>query len=784
MKILAGAPKYFPAVFVVFSTMIPLPVVSAEVPSKKVIYLSDGESSYVKRVSTQLKQELASLAEGRYKPEFLPDQNAGWVPDKAAQLLAEALSNQEIDLVIVSGINLTLAVLGHIPPSKPVIVADFIEPEFLGLPRTAKDTSGVSNLTYIAKTKGAAADFLAFRKILRFKTLHILLDDTYRRYADRVLEKIGKMDFEIKLVPASGSVSDILAAIDQEKIEALYLPPLRLSEADFEQLINGINKRKIPTFSAFGHEAVEKGVLAGRIPKFFTKFSRRVAMNADRMLQGEDAAAIAVVFELEDKMVINQRTADQIGLSIPFDVLLEAEVLFYGEPVGGEVLTLHQAVKEALASNLNFRILDEQIKSAGKDYWLAWTQYLPAVDFRLDYDINDSERAKDIPRLPKWTYQYGISLTQLVFSHPIFFQIANAKKQVKVEKLRRASTTLEITDQTVSTYLAYLSAKALHKVALDNLKAIEVNLDVAEKRRQTGAGGPEEVLRWQSELAEQKSTVLQRESEIYQARTVLNQLMNRPQDQLFLEQDIGLETVQHYIGSQYVEPYIENFKSLMIFLEYATKEALANSPEIQALQIGVEQQRNNVRSADGRFFLPEATLAGDVRHEIKHKFYQREPANPSDDWEVNLRLSYPLFDQGRRPLDSLKQRNELHRLEFFRDLRKQEVERGLRQAAYDMYTSLPSIKLRREAMASASENYEIVEKKYNEGIVNITELIDAQTNKFNRQAAAVTAIYVFLNDLSNFDRQLATYYMLATEQERGEWLQKLRQYLEQKGVAV
>ena len=231
-----------------------------------------------------------------------------------------------------------------------------------------------------------------------------------------------------------------------------------------------------------------------------------------------------------------------------------------------------------------------------------------------------------------------------------------------------------------------------------------------------------------------------------------------------------------------MQPYVHNFKSLLATLEFATQEAMVHSPEIQALDIGIEQQRNNVKSADGRFFLPEASLNGDLKHDITHEYYQPKPPNDSDDWEMQLRMTYPLFDQGRRPLESLKQRNELNRLQFARDLRKQEIERSLRRSAYDIYASLPSIKFKQEAMISASKNYEVIEKKYNEGIVNITDLVDAQTSKFNREGAAVVAIYVFLSNLSDFDRQLATYYMLATEEERQIWLEKLKLFLEQKGV--
>jgi len=85
-------------------------------------------------------------------------------------------------------------------------------------------------------------------------------------------------------------------------------------------------------------------------------------------------------------------------------------------------------------------------------------------------------------------------------------------------------------------------------------------------------------------------------------------------------------------------------------------------------------------------------------------------------------------------------------------------------------------------MVNATENYEIVELKYKEGIVTITDLIDAQSKKFTREGRAVTAIYDFLDDLANFDRQLSKFLMLAPEGEKRVWLEQVKTYLESRGV--
>ena len=86
-------------------------------------------------------------------------------------------------------------------------------------------------------------------------------------------------------------------------------------------------------------------------------------------------------------------------------------------------------------------------------------------------------------------------------------------------------------------------------------------------------------------------------------------------------------------------------------------------------------------------------------------------ANESDDWDFGISVQYPIFDGGRRPIDYLKQRNELKRLEFKRMLKAQEIGRDLRNAGYELLHSLPSVALNHEAMVKSAENYEIMKNK-------------------------------------------------------------------------
>ena len=72
---------------------------------------------------------------------------------------------------------------------------------------------------------------------------------------------------------------------------------------------------------------MEAGLLMaiGGMPSDDTRFARRIALNLQRILLGEDAAEIEVGFRLGRRLVINMRTARAIGFLPRWAVLIDAE---------------------------------------------------------------------------------------------------------------------------------------------------------------------------------------------------------------------------------------------------------------------------------------------------------------------------------------------------------------------------------------------------------------------------------------------------------------------------
>jgi outer membrane protein TolC len=97
----------------------------------------------------------------------------------------------------------------------------------------------------------------------------------------------------------------------------------------------------------------------------------------------------------------------------------------------------------------------------------------------------------------------------------------------------------------------------------------------------------------------------------------------------------------------------------------------------------------------------------------------------------------------------------------------------------NLEASFPNIKYSRDAAKNARLNFEVVRDKYANGIVNITDLLEAQTASLNAQLQAVSAMYNFLIDLTEFQRSLAFFKDAKSEEEIQTFLQTIQESMNQ-----
>lgn len=206
--------------------------------------------------------ETTVLTEGEFEVEF-PDEIyliGDWTPETARRNLQRLLDDPDVDVVVTWGLLASNAVCCLEDLPKPVIVPVVVEPDLQGFP-LEDGSSGVPNLSYVSLPSSLAADLEYFRRMLPFERVAILINgallDAIPQLATRTQEQLDAVDLEFEYAPVRDSIEEGLASISDE-VDAVYVWPLfHISREDYQRLIDSLNERGLPTFSALGGTDLE-----------------------------------------------------------------------------------------------------------------------------------------------------------------------------------------------------------------------------------------------------------------------------------------------------------------------------------------------------------------------------------------------------------------------------------------------------------------------------------------------------------------------------------------------
>lgn len=341
-------------------------------------------------VEALTKAEILSLTEGEFEVTFPEDafRVSDWTLNGIRGEVQELLNDPEVDLVLAWGVlaSHSLCCISDLP--KPVVAPVVLDSELQDLP--LKDgTSGVRNLSYVALPDNTLNDLRLFREIAPFQKVAFLINrplaEAIPQLEMRTRFLVDALGFDFEYIPVDSSAEEALGAISAD-VDAVYLwPLLQLAPKEFQALVDGLNARRLPTFSALGGSELEAGVLASAgVDGFFQRLSRRVALNVQRILLGEAAGSIPVAFTLRERPTLNLATARKIGLSPRWEVLLEAQIIDREEESGRPRLSLDKAVEAAIEANLDLAVDRRRVAAREQDiarvrgsFYPNWTSTAP-----------------------------------------------------------------------------------------------------------------------------------------------------------------------------------------------------------------------------------------------------------------------------------------------------------------------------------------------------------------------------------------------------------------------
>lgn len=253
------------------------------------------------------------FAEGR--PERLPE-------------LAAALVQQKVDLIIGLGGDIAAAAK-KATQTVPIVVGTSDDPVRASLISSlARPGGNITGVTFVM-------DELAGKRIQLLKEINPKLSSSAvvwnPAHADNEVKEIqiAAKEFNVQLslfkVERMDEFDNALSAMKKERFDALIVVPSRLTSIRRSQLAGFALKSRTPMASGW-REFAEAGGLLSYGPNR-AHIARRIAYYIDRLLKGTKPADLPVETPSKFEMVVNLKTAQEIGLTVPQSVLYRADAV-------------------------------------------------------------------------------------------------------------------------------------------------------------------------------------------------------------------------------------------------------------------------------------------------------------------------------------------------------------------------------------------------------------------------------------------------------------------------
>ena len=331
-----------------------------------------------------------------------------------------------------------------------------------------------------------------------------------------------------------------------------------------------------------------------------------------------------------------------------------------------------------------------------------------------------------------------ISLLQPIYDHRLIMQnkIQHGVATMVEEDL--SITKRDIVFDIKKSYYTYLKALRLRKLLNQTRELVEENLRVSEVLFANDKVTEDAVWRSKTEVRQVDFQIAEAEKQYQMAKRYFNQLLNRD-----------------LLDSIYVDQFSDQL--LEQDFEYATNFVRREELEKVLIAKNVAEQQSRLATSNN---LPNFYLALDAGYQGTDYSFDSE----SDYFLASAVMSWNLFSGFKNSAQKQKAKIEQRRLETQYIHIKNGLELEMEDARLEFEKSTKNYATTVAAEQESTSNYRIVSRKYEEGLANQVELIDARTFMTNAASESIIAKYDVLISRAAYERATAGYVINVNNQ--------------------
>ena len=310
--------------------------------------------------------------------------------------------------------------------------------------------------------------------------------------------------------------------------------------------------------------------------------------------------------------------------------------------------------------------------------------------------------------------------------------IALSKLNLKAATEDLAKAKEDISLQVASYFLQVLFNEELLKVAQNQVKLSQEQLDKKVAFFKNGKASEAEVLEAKSRLAQDELSVVQAENNHQLALLDLSQLLELPSPE----------------GFQISVPDIDKVSADLTLPEEVYAQALMNKPAIKAAQYRLQGAEKSIKIAQSAYY-PQLSFGAGIGTNYYH-LSGIENASFGSQWEQNMNkylqfsLSVPIFNRFQTRNRVKSARIQRTALSWQLEESKKALYKEIQQAYYNALASESKYKSSQLASESAEASFRLMSEKYANGKASATEYNEMRTAWMRALSDGIQAKYEFV----------------------------------------
>lgn len=243
------------------------------------------------------------------------------------QTIAKQFVSTDVDLIFAIATGAAQAAY-NATKDIPIVITAVTDPVAAGIVQSwdlsGTNVTGTSDLTPVAKQMELIKELVPNTKTIG--VIYTTSEVNSQVQVAMAKEAAHHLGFEIIEVGIT-SVNDIPMAISSivDKIDVLYTPTDNLIASSMPVLWNTCIEKKIPIFTGEEGMTLSGGIATEGIDYY--QLGYETGLMAVEVLEGKDPSTMPIQTLENTTFIINKKNADMIGLTIPEEILSQAEIV-------------------------------------------------------------------------------------------------------------------------------------------------------------------------------------------------------------------------------------------------------------------------------------------------------------------------------------------------------------------------------------------------------------------------------------------------------------------------